>query len=119
MKQKLKEIYDIIEGAVDEAIIRQKFNLRLYDYLKENKFTKDELDQILHSSSVDNIKTTSLDLSDYLEGGSDEVHKQLREAYGFVSKPIARKIKIYLDGIIDDVIKYKNDKGKRVRKRSK
>jgi len=113
INQKLVDIYDIIEGAVDEAIVRQKFNLNLYDYLKQNKFTKDELDEILNSSSVNTIKDTSVDLAEYIEGGSDDIHKQLREAYGYLSKPLARKVKIYIDGIIEDVIKYKNTKGKR------
>jgi len=110
--QKLAEIYDIIEGAVDDAIVRQKFNLRLYDYLRANKFTKDELNQLLNSSPVNTIKTTSADLREYIEGGSDNEHKQLREAYGYLSKPLARKLKIYIDGIVEDVIKYKNTKGK-------
>lgn len=111
--QKLAEIYDIIEGAVDDAIVRQKFNLRLYDYLKDNKFTKDEIDQILNSSPVSTIKTTSTDLGEYIEGGSDNEHKLLREAYGYLPKPLARKVKNYIDGIVEDVIKYKNTKGKR------
>jgi len=119
MNQKLFDIYEIIESAVDQAVIRQKFNLDLYNYLKENKFTKEELEELLQSPSVTTLKTTSIDLSDYIEGGSDEMHKQLREAYGYLSKPLARKVQIYLDGILGDVIRYKNDKGKRLRKRSK
>lgn len=119
MNQKLVDIYDIIEGAIDEAIVRQKFNLNLYDYLKQNKFTKDELDEILNSSSVSTIKDTSVDLAEYIEGGSDDIHKQLREAYGYLSKPLARKIKNYIDGIVDDVVRYKNTKGKRIRKKPK
>lgn len=119
MNQKLSDIYDIIEGAVDEAIIRQKFNLNLFNYLKDNKFTKDELEEILSSSSVKTIKDTSSDLAEYIEGGSDEMHKQLREAYGYISKPLARKIKNYLDTIVFDINEYKNEKGKRYKKRTK
>jgi hypothetical protein len=37
-----------------------------------------------------------MDLDDYLEGGSDEIHKQLREGYGHIPKPQARKIRNYL-----------------------
>lgn len=116
MNHRLFDIYEIIESAVDQAFVRQKFNLNLYNYLKENKFTKNELEEILNSSSIDTIKTVSTDLSEYIEGGSDEMHKQIREAYGYLSKPLARKVQSYLDSILEDVIKYKNDKGKRFRK---
>tara|TARA_R100000005_G_C4820264_1_gene101986 strand:+ start:177 stop:536 length:360 start_codon:yes stop_codon:yes gene_type:complete len=119
MKQKLAEVYNLIEGAVDDAFLRQNLNLKLYEYLKQNNFTKDDLGEILHSPSVISISSISSDLADYIEGGSDDAHKQLREAYGYLSKPLARKVKIYLDGMVDDVIRYRNDKGKRIKKRSK
>jgi hypothetical protein len=119
MKQKLAEVYVLIEGAVDDAFLRQNLNLRLYDYLKQNNFTRDDLGEILDSSSANSISSISSELSDYLEGGSDNEHKQLREAYGYLSKPLARKVKIYLDSILDDVVRYRNDKGKGIRKRSK
>jgi len=119
MKQKLADFYNLIEGAVDDAFLKQNLNLKLYDYLKQNNFTKDDLGEILHSSSANSISSISSELSDYIEGGSDNEHKQLREAYGYLSKPLARKVKIYLDGMLDDVMRYKNDKSKRIRKRSK
>jgi len=34
-----------------------------------------------------------LDLDEYLAGGADNEHKQLREGYGHIPKPQARKIK--------------------------
>lgn len=119
MNQKLADIYDIIESAVDDAIVRQKFNLNLYNYLKDNKLTKDELEELLNSPSIVTIKTTSIDLEEYIQGGSDNMHKQLREAYGYLSKPLARKIKIYIDDIFKDIVKYKTSKGKRIRKKLK
>lgn len=119
MKQKLAEFYDLIEGAIDDAFLKQNLNLKLYDYLKQNNFTKDDLGEILDSSCLNSISSISKELDDYIVGGSDSIHKQLREAYGYMSKPLARKIKIYLDSMVDDVVRYKNDKGKRIKKRSK
>jgi hypothetical protein len=58
-------------------------------------------------------------LDDYLEGGSDEMHKQLREAYGYVSKPNARKIKDYLYNILNDAQKYSYDKRPGRKKKTK
>ena len=113
MKQKIAEIYDLVEGAVDNAFLKNNLNLNLYDYLRENNYTRDDIKEMLDSSCFSSVTDISTDLAVYIEGGSDDVHKQLREAYGYMSKPIARKVKIYLDGIVDDVIRYKNDKGKR------
>ena len=36
-----------------------------------------------------------MDLDEYLKGGQDSEHKQLREGYGYIPKPQARKIKEY------------------------
>jgi hypothetical protein len=51
-----------------------------------------------------------MDLEDYLEGGNDEQHKQLREGYGYLGKPEARKIKDYLYSILEDAWKYEQEK---------
>jgi hypothetical protein len=119
MKQKLADVYNLIEGALDDAFLRQNLNLKLYDYLKQNNYTKEDLLEILESPCVHSITDVSSELSEYIHGGSDSEHKQLREAYGYLSKPLARKVKIYLDEIVNDVIRFKNDKGKRSKKRSK
>lgn len=119
MKQKLAEVYNLIEGAVDDAFLKQNLNLKLYDYLRQNNFTKDDLGELLDSHCLNSISSISEELGDYIVGGSDGIHKQLREAYGYMSKPLARKVKIYLDCMVDDIVRYKNDKGKRIRKRSK
>lgn len=119
MKQKIAEVYDLVEGAIDDAFLRTKLNLNLYDYLRENKYTRDDIKEMLDSACFSSVVDMSEDLAAYIEGGSDDVHKQLREAYGYMSKPIARKVKIYLDGIIEDVVRYRNDKGKRFKKKSK
>ena len=51
-----------------------------------------------------------MELDDYLQGGSDEMHKQLREAYGHIPKPQARKIRNYLYKILEDEGKYSHDR---------
>ena len=117
MKQELVDIYYIIESAVDNAFLKQNLNLNLYEYLKQNKYTKEDIDDLLESPCVNTLSSTSNELNEYIEGGSDNFHKQLREAYGYISKPAARKIKIYFDNIIADIIKYKESKGKRVRRK--
>jgi hypothetical protein len=66
--------------------------------------------EFIESKTASNISEVVLDLDTYLEGGSDNEHKQLREAYGHLSKPEARKIRNYLYGILNDAWKYSNDK---------
>ena len=43
MEQNLNDIYDLIEHAIDNAFGGQ-LNLKFYDYLKENKIKKNEID---------------------------------------------------------------------------
>jgi hypothetical protein len=38
------------------------------------------------------------------------MHKQLREGYGHIPKPQARKIRNYLSGILEDAQRYNYDK---------
>ena len=45
-----------------------------------------------------------------VNNGNDNMHKQLREGYGFIPKPQARKIKNYLQNILDDATRYSNDR---------
>ena len=84
--------------------------MNFYQYLKGKEAKRAEAKKFLESSTVANLKSLVEDLDVYLEGGQDEVHKQLREAYGYLSKPFARKIRNYLDSIISDTEKYLYDK---------
>jgi hypothetical protein len=71
---------------------------------------KFEVEQFIESSTANELSNLVMDLDDYLEGGSDEIHKQLREGYGHIPKPEARKIRNYLYGILEDAWKYSHDK---------
>jgi hypothetical protein len=112
------EVYFDVERAIDYAF-KGKFLLNFYEYLKIKEAKKDQVEEFLESSTAHNIISIVIDLNDYLEGGSDDEHKQLREAYGHIPKPQARKIKDYLQNIMEDAWKYKNDKRRGRRKASK
>ena len=109
MEQNLNDIYDLIEHAIDYAFQGQ-MNLKFYDYLKSNKIKKHEIDSFIDSSTASEISELTMDLDEYIEGGSDSVHKQLREGYGYIPKPQARKIKVYLYGILEDAWRYSSDR---------
>ena len=109
MEQNLIDIYDLIEHAIDNAFEGQ-MNLKFYDYLKDTKTKKHEVDAFIESSTAAELSDLTLELEEYLKGGADNEHKQLREGYGHIPKPQARKIRNYLEGFLEDAKRYSNDK---------
>lgn len=109
MQTSLSEICNDVEKSIDFAF-NGKFVLKFYDYLKTKEVKRSEVEEFINSSTAENLSSLVLDLDEYLEGGSDNLHKQLREGYGHIPKPIARKIKEYLNGILKDAEKYHYDK---------
>jgi hypothetical protein len=103
------ELYDVIEHTIDFAF-EGKYMLNMYEYLKNNKATKREVREFIESTTAQELNSLVMDLEDYLEGGPDEMHKQLREGYGHLGKPEARKIKNYLYGILEDAWKYEQER---------
>ncbi len=109
METTFHEVYYDVEKAIDYAF-KGKFVLNFYEYLKVRGTKKHEVEQFIESSTANEINNLVMDLDEYLEGGSDNDHKQLREGYGHIPKPQARKIRNYLYGILEDAWKYSHDK---------
>ena len=105
----LHEVYSDVEKAIDYAFNGQ-FVMKFYDYLKIRGTKKVEVDEFIESPTANEISSLVTDLDEYLEGGSDEMHKQLREGYGHIPKPQARKIRNYLHNILEDAVKYSHDR---------
>ena len=116
MENNSYEVYSDVEKAIDYAFNGQ-FVMKFYDYLKIRGTKKAEVEEFIESSTANEISNLVMDLDDYLEGGSDEMHKQLREGYGHIPKPEARKIRNYLHGILEDAWKYNHDKRRGRRKK--
>ena len=117
MESTLHEVYGDVEKAIDLAFNGQ-FVLKFYDYLKIRGTKRLEVEQFIESTTASEISNLVMDLDEYLEGGADNNHKQLREAYGHIPKPQARKIRNYLYNILEDAWKYNHDKrpGRRKKK---
>ena len=117
MESTFHEVYGDVEKAIDLAFNGQ-FVLKFYDYLKIRGTKKYEVAEFIESSTANEISNLVMDLDEYLEGGADNNHKQLREAYGHIPKPQARKIRNYLYNILEDAWKYNHDKrpGRRKKK---
>lgn len=105
----LFETYADVERAIDFAF-QGKFVLNFYEYLKVKSAKRYDVEKFIESITATNINSIVLDLDEYLEGGSDSEHKFLREAYGHIPKPQARKIRNYLYAILEDAWRYKDDK---------
>ena len=102
-------VYDMIEHALELAY-QGKMQLKFYEFLKYRKTTKIEIDSFLNSSTATELVNEVRDLQEYIKGGKDNQHQQLREAYGHIPKPQARKIMAYLGRIIEDAVRYRHDK---------
>ena len=102
-------VYDMIEHALELAY-QGKMQLKFYEFLKYRKTTKVEIESFLHSYTAKELANEVLDLEEYIKGGADNDHKQLREAYHHIPKPQARKIKNYLSQILEDAVRYQHDR---------
>jgi hypothetical protein len=92
------ELLNIVERTIDSAF-QGKQMLNMYEYLKSIKATKRDATEFIDSSVAREIQLLVMDLEDYL-----------REGYGHLGKPEARKIKDYLYSILEDAWKYEQEK---------
>ena len=98
-------VYEMIEHAIEYAF-EGRMQLKFYEFLKYRKTKKVEVDSFLNSSTAKELSDQVLELESYIKGGD----KLLKEAYGHIPKPQARKIKTYLHGILEDAWRYSNDR---------
>jgi hypothetical protein len=109
MSSEFNEMYYDVEKAIDMAFDGH-FVLKFYDYLKVTNAKRREVVEFIESSTAAEINDMVMELDEYLQGGDDSNHRQLREGYGHIPKPQARKIKNYLYNILEDAWKYSYDK---------
>ena len=102
-------LYDI-ERAINYAFLENKFTINTFAYLKVKNLRRVDAQAILRSSTVKHIQETIKDLDLYLQGGQEDNTVYVRQAYGYLSKPDARKIRNYLDEVIEGVKKFIKDK---------
>lgn len=109
MENTLYEVCNDVEKAIDYAFSGQ-FVMKFYDYLKIRNTKKIEVEEFIESDTAHELNDLIQELEEYLEGGTDSNHKTLREAYGHIPKPQARKIKNYLHDILKDAQRYNHDR---------
>ena len=118
MSNNFEEVYYVLEEALELAF-KGHFSIKLYEYFQVRGVTKVEADQFLKSSTANEIGSLIVELNEYIKGGKDSEHQQLREAYHHIPKPQARKIVAYLTCILEDAVRYSDDKRRGRKRRSK
>lgn len=117
----MDEVYSIIDDAIDQAFVYDRYVLNLYEYLKINEAKRNDATQFIQSKTASSLSDLVQELTEYLAGGN----QQLIEAYRHVGKPKARKIRDYLDKILLDAKRYEDErkpgrkKGSKNKKRRK
>jgi hypothetical protein len=104
----VEDIYYIVNQAIDLAFMQEKYQLNFFDYLKGENFKKDVVDTFLNSSLKVCIDHQIEELDMYILGGPTA--NDLREAYSWMGKPRARKVKEYLEKILKDASDYERTK---------
>ena len=88
----IDDLDDMIEHVIDDVFSSQTFTFSMYNYVRANKLTGPNIDEFINSSTAHEITQLVTELDLYLEGGDDSTHRQVREGYGHLGKPTARKI---------------------------
>ena len=112
----MEDIYTIVDKAIDVAFEEQKFHLKFYDFMKSCKTTGVGAKEFIGSSTAKELTDFIDDLSEYIKGGKDNDHQILREAYGHLGKPNARKIRDYFTVILEDAQRYEKERRRGRRK---
>ena len=118
MSQNFEEVYYVLEESLELAF-KGQFVIKLYEYFQSRGVTKVEADQFLKSATFHEIASLVTELTEYIKGGKDSNHQQLREAYHHIPKPQARKIRDYFACILEDAVRYSDDRRRGRKRRSK
>lgn len=110
----MEELNWIVDRAIDEAFVHDKYLLNFYKYMENQGAKRKDAAIFLEKGSTIILDLIS-ELEDYVAGGN----KQLLEAYKHVGKTKARKIIKYLQKIIQDAKDYEYSKRPGRRKGSK
>lgn len=109
------EIIHILNGVMDDVILRRKFTFDFNKYLCSENVSRAEIEKFNSSKFIDTLKEQINEFEDFLKGGD----QYLREAYPGYTKPEVRKMKNYIQGLLDDALNYEQLKKKRSPRKTK
>lgn len=102
----MEELNWIVERAIDEAFLKDKYLLNFYKYMENQNAKGKDARNFLDSVEALNVRHVIEELEEYVSGGN----KQLLEAYRHIGKTKARKISKYLQQILQDAKKYEDER---------
>jgi hypothetical protein len=105
MKKQNTEIYDIVNLAIDRAVIDDVYNLNFYSFLEASKLKRAEVISFLDSVLVSQMYAEIENLDLYLLDVADLV-----EVYGWMGKQRSKRYREYILKIIEDAKRYEQHK---------
>ena len=111
----LKKICVEINNVIDLAFYHQQYDFNFFEYLKENKVKKNEINEFLNSIFATHIVGQIQELILYLQQSKES--SVVLESYDWMGIGRAIKLKDYLENIMEDAKRYeKTKRGGRPRK---
>ncbi len=104
------DIDQAVDRAIDEVFSHDRYVLNLYQVATKLKLKHQVMREFLTGSVAQEVRELIYQLDEYIKGGRDSEHEQLREAYGNIPKPRARKIRSYMYKILEDAIRYERER---------
>ena len=114
-QNKVDELCALVERAIDAAMEDGRFLMKVYPILEGQKFTRREATEFIESTTAASVSEICLELEGYIKGGDP----YLRESFGHIPKPKARKIHKYLYALIEDAWKYEQTRKPGRKKKTK
>ena len=74
------DIYIAVDKAIDEVFNNDRYVLNLYQFAKGLKMKRSDMTEFIHSSVAKELSDAIYQLDEYIKGGRDSEHQQLREA---------------------------------------
>lgn len=105
--ESLQEICFVVNAAIDTVFSEEKYNLKFFEYLKAGNYKRKIVIDFINSNLHRDILNQIEEFDSYLEGEDSSFFK---EAYSWMGKPRARRIKNYLNTIIEDAKRYEQSK---------
>lgn len=106
----IENLYTIINDAIDCAFTQEKYNLNFLNYLKTEKFKRDDVISFINSTLGVALQDQVDEIDLYINGGPEASY--VKESYSWMGKPRARKIRNYLNKILEDAKEYEQSKRK-------
>ena len=104
------DIYAAVDMAIDEVFSHDRYVLNFYKLANSLRLKREDMVEFMNSNVATEVKELIYQLDEYIKGGRDSEHEQLREAYGNIPIPRARKIRSYMFRILEDAYRYERER---------